>query len=199
MSPAPRGSTDFGTKFFDLAAGDWGGAETLDDFAAGKFLRDRLGIPAARIGIFGHSRGGYDTMRAMTFPGEVNGVKESFRFGFGIAESGISDIIRAAKGGNISQWYANLTGGDPSKDAAKWNDRSPETHADAISGPLLLTHGSNDQRVPVTESRAMFAKLQQLKKEVYYTELPGQGHGYVGIDAQTQYYRAVFDFLGKLR
>ena len=199
MSPAPRGSSDFGTKFFDLAAGDWGGAETLDDFAAGKFLRDRLGIPAARIGIFGHSRGGYDTMRAMTFPGEVNGVKESFRFGFGIAESGISDIIRAAKGGNISQWYANLTGGDPSKDAAKWNDRSPETHADALSGPLLLTHGSNDQRVPVTESRSMFAKLQQLKKEVYYTELPGQGHGYVGIDAQTQYYRAVFDFLGKLR
>ncbi|HEY2745447.1 MAG TPA: prolyl oligopeptidase family serine peptidase [Polyangia bacterium] len=198
MSPAPRGSSDFGTKFFDLAAGDWGGAETLDDFAAGKFLRDRLGIPAQRIGIFGHSRGGYDTMRAMTFPGEVNGVKETFRFGFGIAESGISDIIRAAKGGNISQWYANLTGGDPSKDAAKWIDRSPESHADRISGPLLLTHGSSDMRVPVTESRAMFEKLKKLKKEVYYTELAGQGHGYVGIDALSQYYRALFDFLGKL-
>ncbi len=198
MSPAPRGSGDFGTSFFDLAAGDWGGAETLDDFAAGKFLRDRLGIPAQRIGIFGHSRGGYDTMRAMTFPGEVNGVKEPFRFGFGVAESGISDIIRAAKGGNISQWYANLTGGDPAKDAAKWNDRSPERHADRISGPLLLTHGSNDNRVPVTESRSMYATLKQLKKEVYYTELPGQGHGYVGIEAQSQYYRALFDFLGKL-
>jgi dipeptidyl aminopeptidase/acylaminoacyl peptidase len=198
MSPAPRGSSDFGTRFFDLAAGDWGGAETLDDFAAGRFLRERLGLAASHIGIFGHSRGGYDTMRAMTFPGEVNGVKESFRFGFGIAESGISDIIRAAKGGNISQWYANLTGGDPEKNAAKWIDRSPETHAAELSGPLLLTHGEKDMRVPVTESRAMYQKLKELKKEVYYTELPGQGHAYVGLEAQTQYYRAVFDFLAKL-
>ena len=61
------------------------------------------------------------------------------------------------------------------------------------------THGSNDQRVPVNESRAMYAKLKQLKKEVYFLELAGQGHGYVGIDAQTRYYRAVFDFLTRLK
>ncbi len=198
MSPAPRGTTDFGTKFYDLAAGDWGGAETLDDFAAGKYLRDRLGLAERQIGIFGHSRGGYDTLRALTVPGAVNGVHESFRFGFGIAESGISDIVRAMKGGNISQWYATLTGGDPEKDAAKWSDRSPETHADLLSGPLLLTHGSNDQRVPVVESRAMYAKLKKLGKPVDYVELEGQGHGYVGIDAQTKYWRALFDFLAKL-
>ncbi len=198
MSPAPRGTSDFGTHFFDLAAGDLGGAETLDDFAAGRYLRDRLGLPPRQIGIFGHSRGGYDTLRALTFPGSVNGVKEEFRFGFGIAESGISDIIRAARTGNISQWYANLTGGDPARDAARWHDRSPETHADRISGPLLLTHGSNDQRVPVSESRAMYARLKRLHKPVQYLELEGQGHGYVGIEAQTQYYRAMFDFLGQL-
>jgi dipeptidyl aminopeptidase/acylaminoacyl peptidase len=199
MSPAPRGTADYGTAFYDLAAGDWGGAETLDGFAAGKYLQRRLGIPAARIGIFGHSRGGYDALRALTFPGTVNGVQEDFRFGFGIAESGIGDIIRAAKGGNISQWYANLTGGDPSKNAAKWNDRSPETHADLVSGPVLIVHGSNDQRVPVTESRSMYQRLKSLGKEAYFLELAGQGHGYTGIDALTQYYDAVFAFLGKLK
>jgi len=199
MSPAPRGTADFGTAFYDLAAGDWGGAETLDGFAAGKYLQRRLGIPASRIGIFGHSRGGYDALRALTFPGTVNGVEETFRFGFGIAESGISDIIRAAKGGNISQWYANLTGGDPSKNSPKWKDRSPETHANLLSGPVLIVHGSNDQRVPVTESRSMYKKLESLKKEAYYLELAGQGHGYTGIDALTRYYTALFEFLARLK
>ncbi|MFT3924503.1 MAG: prolyl oligopeptidase family serine peptidase [Myxococcales bacterium] len=199
MSPAPRGTSDFGSDFLDLAAGDWGGAETLDDFAAGKYLRDQLAIPAQRIGIMGHSRGGYDTMRAMTFPGTVNGVKEDFRFGFGISGSGISNIIRAAKDGNISQWYANLTGGDPSKDPAKWNDRSPEVHANMLSGPILLTHGSKDNRVPVTESRAMHSTLKKLGKPSHYLELEGQGHAYVGIEAQTRFWHAVFEFLDGLR
>jgi dipeptidyl aminopeptidase/acylaminoacyl peptidase len=198
MSPAPRGSTDFGAAFRDLAASDWGGAETLDDFAAGKYLQQRLGLPAQRIGIFGHSRGGYDTLRALTFPGEVNGVKEDFRFGFGIAQSGVSDIIRAARGGNISQWYANLTGGDPAQNAPKWLDRSPETHADRLSGPVLLIHGTNDQRIPVTESRSMYKKLKSLGKQATLVELVGQGHDFEGVDALTRFYGAFFDFLARL-
>jgi dipeptidyl aminopeptidase/acylaminoacyl peptidase len=66
---------------------------------------------------------------------------------------------------------------------------------------VTVSIARHEQRAPalVTESRAMFGKLKKLKKEVYYTELAGQGHGYVGIDAQSQYYRAVFDFLAKLR
>jgi dipeptidyl aminopeptidase/acylaminoacyl peptidase len=198
MSPAPRGSTDFGAAFHDLAAGDWGGAETLDDFAAGKYLQQRLGLPARRIGIFGHSRGGYDTLRALTFPGEVNGVREDFRFGFGIAQAGVSDIIRAARGGNISQWYANLTGGDPARNAPKWIDRSPETHADRLSGPVLLIHGTSDQRIPVTESRSMYDKLRSLGKDATLVELAGQGHELEGVEALTRYYGAFFDFLAKL-
>jgi dienelactone hydrolase len=199
MSPAPRGSADFGAAFHDLGAGDWGGAETLDDFAAGRYLQQRLGIPSRRIGIFGHSRGGYDTLRALTFPGEVNGVKEDFRFGFGIAQAGVSDIIRAARNGNISQWYANLTGGDPAQNAPKWLDRSPETHADRLSGPVLLVHGTNDQRIPVTESRAMYEKLKRLGKDATLVELAGQGHDFQGVDALARFYGAFFDFLAKLQ
>lgn len=199
MSPAPRGTLDFGAAFANLGRGDLGGGETLDDLAAGKFLQMRLGIPPEHIGIFGGSRGGYDVLRAMTFPGEVNGVQENFRFGFGISDSGFADIVRATDGSNIRQWFADLTGGDPHANGEKWHDRSPETHADRLSGPLLLTHGTNDGRIPVTESRAMYAKAKSLGKEVYFLELPGQGHGYAGLDAETTYYQTVFDFLGKIR
>jgi len=199
LSPAPRGTEDFGEIFYNLAAGDWGGAETLDDFAAGRYLAKRLALPSSRIGIFGGSRGGYDVLRALTFPGEVNGVKEDFRFGFGISNYGISDILRAAEGGNISQWYSMLTGEDPKKNPTKWHDRSPETHADLLSVPLLLTHGTNDNRVPVGESRAMYVKAKSLGKDVTFLELPEQGHGYKGVESLAKYYRALLEFLDRLR
>ncbi|MBI3548472.1 MAG: S9 family peptidase [Elusimicrobia bacterium] len=199
LSPAPRGTSEFGATFFNLGNGDWGGGETLDDFAAGRYLSKRLSLPQKKIGIFGGSRGGYDAMRALTFPGEVNGVKDSFRFGFGISDYGISDVIRAYEQGNISQWYVTLTGGDPRKDAPKWKDRSPEAHADLLDAPLLLTHGSTDRRVPVAESRAMYEKAKGLGKDVRYVEFPGQGHGYKGTDALARYYETVLGFLGSLK
>jgi dipeptidyl aminopeptidase/acylaminoacyl peptidase len=92
-----------------------------------------------------------------------------------------------------------LTGGDPAKNPDKWRDRSPETHADLLSGPLLLTHGTNDSRVPTIESRSFYAKAKSLGKDVTFLEMPGQGHGYKGVDALARYYDAVLDFLGKLR
>jgi dipeptidyl aminopeptidase/acylaminoacyl peptidase len=199
LSPAPRGTTDFGEAFYNLAAGDWGGAETLDGFAAGRFLAARLQLPPTRIGIFGGSRGGYDALRALTFPGEVNGIREDFRFGFGVSNFGISDIARAAEGGNISQWYAMLTAGSPKSAPEKWRERSPETHAALLSAPLLLTHGTNDNRVPVIESRSMYEKARSLGKDVTYVEFPGQGHGYKGVESLALYYRTLLEFLDRLR
>lgn len=199
MSPAPRGTSDFGTAFFTLGDGDWGGAETLDAFFAGEFLAKHLGLPADHIGIFGGSRGGYDTMRALTFPGEVNGVSIDFRFGFGISDFGISDVISAYEEGNIQGWYVKLTGGDPTLDAAKWRDRSPLTHVATLNVPLLLTHGDKDSRVPVTESRRFAEAAKAHDKDVTYLELEGQGHGYKGVEANTKYYRAVLQFLSGLK
>lgn len=199
MSPAPRGTSDFGTAFFTIGDGDWGGGETLDAFFAGEFLAKHLGLPADRIGIFGGSRGGYDTMRALTFPGQVNGVSVDFRFGFGISDYGISDIISAYEEGNIQGWYVKLTGGDPTRDAAKWRDRSPITHVAKLNVPLLLTHGDTDSRVPVAESRRFVEAAKALGKDVTYVELEGQGHGYKGVEANTKYFRAVLQFLGELK
>ena len=200
LSPAPRGTSDFGTEFFALGEGDWGGGETLDAFYAGMFLKEYLSLPADRIGIFGGSRGGYDTMRALTFPGSVNGISvDDFRFGFGISDYGISDILAAAQEGNIKGWYEKLTGGDPSKAPSKWRDRSPITHVDNLRVPLLLTHGTKDNRVPFAESQRMYEAGRALDKDVMFIRFPGQGHGYKGVEAKTKYFSAVLQFLEKLK
>jgi len=42
--------------------------------------------------------------------------------------------------------------------------------------PVWLVHGDADQRVPVEESRHMFAALKAAGNDVHLTELPGVGH-----------------------
>jgi len=200
LNPAPRGTDDLGKAFFNVGDGDWGGGETLDAFYAGMFLSEHTGIPPERIGIFGGSRGGYDTLRALTFPGEVNGHSVDFRFGFGISDYGISNVITAALNGNIRGWYKKLTDGNPMLDRKKWLDRSPLYGIEHLDAPVLLTHGINDRRVPYSESLQFVNAADWLGKGGYVTmlTLEGQGHGYSGVEAQFAYYSAVLEWIGNL-
>ena len=198
LSPSSRGSWLFGKEFQKQIIGDLGGKEILDIFAAAKFIQERLNIPNERIGAFGFSHGGYATMRLLTFPGEVDGNHEDFKWGFGIANFGISDIIRHYQTSNIPGWTEQLLGGDPLANVDKWRTRSGEPCAEYLHGPLLLTHGEVDRRVPPEESRAMYRKLSDLGKPVRYVEIPGEGHGYKTIEGLERYYSGVFEFLGSL-
>jgi acetyl esterase/lipase len=74
-------------------------------------------------------------------------------------------------------------------------DRSPLSHVDLLRAPILLTHGSNDWRVPVGESRAFNDKAKALGRPVTYVEFEGQGHGIEGLVNQRKLYQTRFDFL----
>ncbi len=195
FSPSPRGSWEWGKEFQRMIVGDLGGNEMLDVIAAGKYVAKRLGVQPSQVGLIGASHGGYAVMRLMTFPGEVNGVMDQFDWGFGVANYGMSNILTAYSQSNIPGWTEQLCGENPNQNPEKWLQRSPETFAHLLKGPLLLTHGGNDKRVPVDESRRMYRKLQELSKPVHYLELEGQGHGYKGREALTRYYAELLSFL----
>jgi dipeptidyl aminopeptidase/acylaminoacyl peptidase len=194
FSPSPRGSSGFGQEFAALNDGDLGGNEIVDIIYAGHWLSERLGIPPSRIGPYGGSHGGYATMRLLTFPGEINDYKASFDWGFGISHAGFSDIYRFWELSNIPDWVT-LEAGDPHTEREKLDDRSPINHAERLMGPLLLTHGSNDSRVPVVESRTMYEALRAAARPVVYHEFEGQGHGISGLENTVRNYRAWFEFL----
>ena len=195
LSPAPRGSWTMGVAFREFIRGDLGGNEILDVVEAGRWAERTLGIPARRIGAFGLSHGGYATMRLLTLPDSVNGTPVDFRYGFGISDAGISNLLRHASNSNIRGWSVDLMGDVPEKDPGKWLDRSPEMHAERLQAPLLLLHGSNDIRVNPIESRAMAAKLEELGKPVTYVEIDGAGHGTMPTEALQRYWRAIFAFI----
>ena len=196
LSASPRGSSGFGRDFAALNDHDLGGNETIDMIYCARYVSEMLGIPAERVGCFGMSHGGYETMRLMTFPGEVNGFKASFPFGFGVAVAGFSDIIYEHYHTNIPDWDY-LEAGDPVTEYDKLMDRSPISHVDKISGPLLLIHGDHDDRVDIGGSQMLYDKLKEAGKPVEFLIMEGQGHGYKGIDNQMRYYSTILDFIAR--
>ena len=197
FSVSPRGSSGFGKEFSALNDKDLGGNEIIDIFSAGEFISEALDIPPQRIGVFGGSHGGYATMRILTFPEEVNGVAASFDWGFGISHAGFSDIIHFYEHCNIPDWVT-MEAGDPKTEADKLRDRSPLYHADKAKGKLLLTHGTNDSRVPIEGSRQMAAALKKYDKDFVLVEFEGQGHSIKGLENTARNYRVWFEFLESL-
>ncbi len=194
LSPAPRGSSGFSKEFLALNDKDLGGNEIVDVIYAAKYISEKLDIPSERIGTFGGSHGGYATMRLLTFPGEINGNEADFDWGFGLSHAGFSDIIHFYEHCNIPDWVV-LEAGDPKTEVEKLNGRSPLFHADKAVGKLLLTHGTNDQRVPIEGSRMMADSLKKYGKDYQLVEFEGQGHGIKGLENSIIYYNTWFDFL----
>jgi dipeptidyl aminopeptidase/acylaminoacyl peptidase len=135
-------------------------------------------------------------MRALTFPPQTNGRNESYAFGFGLSHAGFSDIESFYHATNIPDWVA-LESGDPNVPAerTRMKDRSPLSHVDLLNAPILLTHGANDWRVPVDESRRFAARAKELDKPVQYVEFADQGHAIEGVELQLKLYQTRFDFL----
>jgi dipeptidyl aminopeptidase/acylaminoacyl peptidase len=59
----------------------------------------------------------------------------------------------------------------------------------------LLIHGSADELVPVTQSRAMNDQLAKQGVGVEYLELAGQGHNPQSVEAQDLASKTVYAFL----
>jgi dipeptidyl aminopeptidase/acylaminoacyl peptidase len=197
LSPAPRGSWGYGAEFAALNDRDLGGDEIVDIIYAARWLMEKKGYKPHQIGVRGGSHGGYATLRALTFPPETNGRGEGFDFGFGISHAGFSDILTFYESCNIPDWVL-LEAGDPVTEREKLMDRSPIHHVERLQAPVLLTHGRNDWRVPVSESRRFVTRARALGKPVAYVEFSGQGHGIGGLQNKLDYYGAIFSFLESL-
>ncbi len=192
ISPAVRGSSGFGKDFAALNDHDLGGAEILDLFEVARWTEQTFDLESWQIGVYGGSHGGYATMRALTF----EPVPGRYDFGFGLAHAGFSDILTFYRGTNIPDWV-RLEGGDPevAADAARMRKRSALANVQRLRAPLLLTHGANDARVPVDESRQIANKAAELGRPVTYVEFDGQGHHIEGLRRRTEYFQANFDLL----
>ncbi|MGA2708860.1 MAG: alpha/beta hydrolase family protein [Steroidobacteraceae bacterium] len=129
-----------------------------------------------RIAIVGWGFGGYAALLAATRDGRP------FRCPASIA--GISDLQLLER----EAWYTKASGiveEQVGSDAEKLKADSPRQHADRVSIPVLLIHGSADAQVDVDNSREMDAVLRKAGKQVDYLELKDADHQLADTEART--------------
>lgn len=128
-----------------------------------------------RLGVMGHSNGGYGTLALIV---------QTTRFKAAVCSGGFGNRIgsygQMARDG--SSWAVAHSeesrgmGGPPWQFPNKYIEDSPLFYLDRVQTPLLLVHGADDTTVPSFLADEIFVGLRRLKKEVEYAKYEGEGH-----------------------
>jgi dipeptidyl aminopeptidase/acylaminoacyl peptidase len=93
--------------------------------------------------------------------------------------------------------------GDPEEDRALWRDRSAIEFADRLRAKIMILHGTNDPRCPISQARIFRERLLELGRkegtgpddDFEYHEFGDEGHGAGDIAGKIRTYRLLADFL----
>lgn len=133
-----------------------------------------------RLGLFGHSYGGY-CVHAL--------IGQSARFRAAVASAGVADLFSAYLSANRhgssgfpiawAQGQGRMPG-PPWAHPERYVANSPAWYLDRVQTPLLLLHGDEDQAFPVQQAIMMFTGLRSLGKPVTLARYRGEGHSFGG-------------------
>ncbi|MGX7895371.1 alpha/beta hydrolase family protein [Tsuneonella sp. HG222] len=166
LQPNFRGSTGYGSQWFqrngfqswNIAIGD------IND--AGRWLQ-KEGIAApGKLGIFGWSYGGYAALQSQVVEPDL------FKAVVAVAPVTDLDSLRAESLGYSNYRIMDQAIGNGPHIASG----SPARHAAKFKAPVLLVHGDTDTNVAVQQSRTMADRLKDAGKQVDYIEFDGLAH-----------------------
>ncbi len=185
--PNVRGSTGYGLDYTKRVDRDWGGKDRLDHVHAMSLLAKDPRLDASRAGVVGRSYGGYMTLTmASRHPELWSAAVDMF---------GPFDLLTFLE--RIPEtWkpYFKIALGDPAEDREFLLDRSPKTHIDQITCPLLVIQGKNDPRVVERESRDLVEYLRSKGKTVDYLMFENEGHDVLKYENRVRCYEAITEF-----
>jgi dipeptidyl aminopeptidase/acylaminoacyl peptidase len=148
-------------------------AYTIDVLNAVTAARRLPEADPSRIGMWGHSMGGYITLRAMVadqgiragviWAGVVASYQEMFETWFRRAPSG----WRAA----IIEQY-----GTPTDNPAFWDNLSANTYLHELTGPVQIHHGTGDTTVPYSYSVLLDEQIRAVNGHTELLLYPGDDH-----------------------
>jgi dipeptidyl aminopeptidase/acylaminoacyl peptidase len=185
-----RGSTGFGKTYARLDNQEKRLDSVRDLVDTVAFLSQDDRLDTQRIAVMGGSYGGY----------MVNAVLGSYPgvFAAGVSMVGVSDWVRALQEASPALKASDrIEYGDIREE--RWQDfyrvNSPINNAANIKVPLLVEHGANDPRDPVTESDRLVTTIREAGGTVKYMRFPDEGHSLAKQANRVAYYRAMVKFL----
>lgn len=169
LQPQYRGSQGYGIEFYTSAFrdGGQGGFRMQDDKDDGALHLVEEGLAdRERLAMFGWSYGGYAALVAASRTPQI--------YQCVIAGAAVSDPLM-----QVNYYRDLLRGAQRDEQLRMWDDSiSPLKEAEKVNVPLLLIHGSVDQRVPPAHARKYRRELDRFGKDYKYVELDGADHFY---------------------
>ncbi len=155
-------------KFHDACYGNMADNTLPDQITGMQQLAQKYSyIDINRVGIWGHSGGGYATAAAMfRFP--------DF-FKVGISESGNHDNRNYED--DWGERYIGLLTKDASG-KSNYEDQANQNYAKNLKGKLLLAHGTMDDNVPPDNTLLVVDALIKANKDFDLLMIPNARHGY---------------------
>jgi dipeptidyl aminopeptidase/acylaminoacyl peptidase len=190
LLPNFRGSTGYGKTFVHLDDRERRMDSLRDIGALVVWAEERDLLVRGRVAITGASYGGYATLMSLAlFPDY---------WSCGVERVGIVNLVTFIR--NTGPWrrkYRIYEYGDPDTMYDVMMALSPITYLDRIRVPLMVVHGRNDPRVPISEAEQLVRRMRELGKEVVYVEIGDEGHGVAKVRNRTSVYAEVIRFIVK--
>ena len=170
LCPNPRGSYGQGENFTQGNVRDFGGGDYRDIMAGVDAISKEFPIDTKRIGIRGHSYGGYMTMWAET---------QTQRFSAAVAGAGLSDWLSYYGLNDIDEWMIPFFGASVYDDAVVYVKSDPMHFVKAVKTPTLILVGDRDGEVPMEQSVEWWHALADLHVPTKLVVYPNEGHMFI--------------------
>lgn len=167
LCPNPRGSYGRGEKFTQGNVKDFGGGDFRDIMAGVDALSKHYPIDTKRLGIRGHSYGGYMTMWAET---------QTNRFAAAVAGAGLSDWRSYYGLNDIDQWMIPFFGASVYDDPVVYAKSDPMHFVKAVKTPTLILVGDRDGEVPMEQSVEWWHALETFEVPTRLVVYANEGH-----------------------
>jgi len=166
-----------------LPGGAYGSPDyVVDVLNAFTSMKKYPGADPNRIGMWGHSMGGYITLRSMVIRDDIKagviwagvvGSYEDMLCCWRRTSSASAPTRSPTRGwrGSLSTIY-----GSPEENPAFWGSISANAYLADLSGPLQLHHGTGDTSVPIEFSETLYEQVLAAGQTVELHVYPGADH-----------------------
>ncbi len=190
LQPQYRGSKGFGLEHYLSAwkEGSEAGYKMQDDKDDGAlYLVEKGYADPDRMAMFGWSYGGYAALVAAS--------RESQIYQCVIAGAAVTDMVKQVNTIANESWFRGAT--EIEQIEYRNGALNPIENVDKVNVPVLLVHGSVDQRVQPVQARIYYRELKKLGKSFKFVELDGADHfsDTLFFDHQIELYESIIDFL----
>jgi dipeptidyl aminopeptidase/acylaminoacyl peptidase len=165
--PNPRGSYGQGEAFTRANIRDFGRGDLRDILAGVDAVEKIAPVDDARLGLYGHSYGGWMTMWANT---------QTQRFKAAVAGAGIANWTSYYGQNGIDQWMIPFFGASVYDDPAAYRAASPIEFIKQARTPTLIYVGERDVECPAPQSLEYWHGLKAIGTPTQLVIYEGEGH-----------------------